>query len=347
MKKFCILSCLSILIVGCASSVPSSDTANSEEAQKILVATSFYPQTHFAEQVGGDLIEVRQIAAPGADPHSYEPTSKQIQQIFESDLFIFNGEGQDAYGDRIHDELNQKGNRVLKATEIVERLSYEKEEHVHHDEDEHEDEEDDHEEEHEDEEDDHGEEHDDHEGEHDDHGHGEWDPHVWLDPQRAVEIVQVIAKELAEIEPSLASQFQSNADAYIAELRTLDADMEGGLSNCALDAVVVSHDAYRYLAKRYGFYTFEIAGFSPSMEPSPARLAELSEIADKEGIKHVFFETHVSSALSDTLASEIGAGTLVLHSIAALTPEERSTEKTYIDLQLLNLKNLRTALQCS
>ena len=329
MKKLLIIGCIAILSTGCTPSSPSVNETGEQVEQKIVVATSFYPLTHFTEQVGGDLIEVRQIAAAGADPHSFEPTPSQMRQIFESDMLIYNGLGQDPYAERMHDELEQKGIRVLMATELVERMSYEHEDH-----DEHEDEHDDHDEE---------EEHD----EHDDHAHGEWDPHVWLDPQRVQHIVEAIASELAEIDPSHASQFHNNADVYIAQLRALDQDMLTGLSSCALDAIIVSHDAYRYLANRYGFHTLEIAGLSPSAQPSPARLAELTEIAEEEGIHHVFFETHVSPALSQTLAQEIGAETLVLHSIEALTQQERSAGKTYIDLQRANLENLRTALECS
>lgn len=323
MKKFIAVSCIAILSAGCALSAPSEDEDISQEGQKIIVATSFYPLTHFAEQVGGDLLEVQQIAAPGADPHSYEPTPQQIRKIYESDLLIFNGAGQDPYADRLVEDI-ETNVRVIVATELVNRVAYE------HNEDEHE---------HKD--------HDEHEEEHHDHEHGEWDPHVWLDPQRAQQIVETIASELSDIAPMHAEQFTTNANAYVSELRTLDQDMQVGLSNCSLDAIIVSHDAYRYLANRYGFHTLEIAGLSPSAEPSPARLAELTKIAEEEGIRHVFFETHVSPALSETLAQEIGAETLVLHSIEALTQQERAEGKTYIDIQRKNLENLRTALECS
>lgn len=322
MKKFLLL----VFVAFLSACTPVSPTNKLPQAeQKIVVATSFYPLTHFTMQVGGDFVDVRQIASQGSDPHSYEPTPRQIEQIFESDLLIYNGAGQDPYADRIHNDLAQEGTRILIATELVERMSYE-EEH------------DDHEDEH------HGE----HEEEgHDDHEHGEWDPHVWLDPLRAAQIVKAIAAELSEISPSHAEQFSANADAYVSALHSLDVDMRTGLSRCALDAVIVSHDAYRYLARRYGFHTLEIAGLSPSAEPSPARLAELVTVAAENGILHVFFETQVSPALSETLAAEIGAETLVLHSIEARTQSERSAGKTYIDLQRMNLENLRTALRCS
>lgn len=340
MKHFLALSCISILFVGCSPSDSSSEKTESHAETKVMVTTSFYPITHFAQQVGGDLINVRQVASQGADPHTYEPTPNQMQQIFESDLFIFNGEGQDPYADRIYDELEGKGTRVLIATKLVDRMAYEEEGHDDHDEheDEHE-EEDDHEE--------HDEHHEDEHEEHDDHAHGEWDPHVWLDPQRVEQIVQAIAAELSAIDPSNATQFKSNANAYVSQLRTLDREMRSGLSNCALDSVIVSHDAFRYLARRYNFHTLEIAGLSPSAKPSPARLAELTHIAEDEGIGHVFFETQVSPALSETLAEEIGAETLVLHSIEALTDEEKSAGMTYTLLMKQNLANLQIALECS
>ena len=334
MRNFLLIGSVAALLSACGTSVTPDSNTTSQDSDTIVIATSFYPLTHVAEQVGGDLVEVRQVAAQGSDPHTYEPTPSQMKQIFESDVFIYNGAGQDTYAERIHDELEDDV-IVLVATELVERMAYEEEEH-----DDHEDH-DDHEEHH-----DHEDEHDDHEG-HDDHEHGEWDPHVWLDPQRVQVIVDAIASELSAIDPSRAKQFGANARAYVSELRDLDKDMHTGLSNCALDGVIVSHDAFRYLANRYDFHTHEIAGLSPSAKPSPARLAELTHIAEDEGIRHVFFETQVSSALSNTLANEIGAETLVLHSIEALTKSERAAGMTYIDLMRQNLANLRTALQCS
>ena len=61
----------------------------------------------------------------------------------------------------------------------------------------------------------------------------------------------------------------------------------------------------------------------------------------------MFFETQVSPALSNTLANEIGAQTLVLHSIEALQKDERAAGHDYVSLQQMNLKHLRTAMQCS
>jgi zinc transport system substrate-binding protein len=388
MKHFFSLTLVVALLAACSANnpTPTSPAANQDPApnaavndaepstEKIVVATSFYPLTHLAQQVGGDLVTIQQVAKVGVDPHAFEPSPKDVQQMFESDLLIFNGQGVDAYAADIHEELQDSGVRVLSATELVETIAYEEGGHDDHDDhgDDHGDEEHDDHDDHEDEHDDHHDEDDDHdehgdehhdEDEHDDHGdeehdeheedgheghnHGEWDPHVWLDPLRSELIVQAIAKELGAIRPEQAEQFQANADAYAAQLRSLDADMQAGLKNCNLDAVIVSHDAYRYLANRYNFATLEIAGLSPNIAPSPARLAELTKIAEAEGIAHVFFETQVSPALSETLAQEIGASTLVLHSLEALSEAERQAGKTYIDLQRMNLENLRTALQCS
>ena len=234
---------------------------------------------------------------------------------------------------------------MLIATEVVERMSYEEHDDEHHDD--HGEHHDEHEDEHHDDHNEHDEErHDDHDDKHD-HEHGEWDPHVWLDPQRVQIIVDAIAAELSRIDPANEEQYTANAQAYVAELQTLDSDMRKGLSRCELDSVIVSHYAFRYLAHRYGFHTHEIAGLSPSAKPSPARLAKLTEIARDEGISHVFAETQVSPALSQTLAQEIGAETLVLHSLEALTKEERDANETYITLMRQNMDNLRTAMQCS
>ena len=344
MKRILMICSISLLAAGCSQTEPAANTVEPEAAKKAVVATSFYPLTHFAKQVGGDKVTVQQVAAQGSDPHTFEPTPHQLKNIYSADILLVNGTGLEPWAERVQEEVESKGIAVMVASELVDRLPYGRDEHEDYSEDEHHD--DDAHDEHEDEHDDH-EDHEEHEGDEHHHDHGEWDPHVWLDPSLAEDIVKAIAEKLSAIDPANAMRYKANADAYVSKLRTLDSDMIHGLSACQRDAVIVSHDAFRYIAHRYGFHALEISGLAPSAEPNPARMAELAEIAEEEGISYVFFETHVSPALSQTLADEIGAETLVLHPISALTKQERSSGKTYIDLMRQNLQNLRIALECS
>jgi zinc transport system substrate-binding protein len=113
-----------------------------------------------------------------------------------------------------------------------------------------------------------------------------------------------------------------------------------------LNEIVVSHQAFNYLAKRYGFTTLYISGISPDEEPSPKRIAEIATLAKEKNIKYIFFETLVSPKIANTIASEIGAQTLILNPLEGLTADDIKTGKSYISIMKANLINLQKAMEC-
>jgi zinc transport system substrate-binding protein len=172
------------------------------------------------------------------------------------------------------------------------------------------------------------------------------DPHVWLDPELMLAIVRRVESAMIQVDPDDALTYRRNANAYAAELRDLDADFEQGLSTCERDSIVVSHDAFGYLASAYGLQQEAIAGLSPEAEADPVRLDELAELVQSQGVTTVFTETLTSPELAETLAREVGVKTAVLNPIEGLTEEQEAEGEDYISLQRENLSNLREALGC-
>lgn len=176
--------------------------------------------------------------------------------------------------------------------------------------------------------------------------HGAYDPHFWLDPVFAESIVGSIRVAVAGKDPEKVDAYEASSAAALSELAMLDGEYRNALSTCARDEVITSHDAFAYLAKRYGFEVHSIAGFSPEAEPSAGRIADLADLAEKEDIRYIFFETLVSPKVSETLAREIGAETLVFDPIEGLSPEDSASGKNYFSIMRENLANLSTALEC-
>lgn len=172
------------------------------------------------------------------------------------------------------------------------------------------------------------------------------DPHFWLDPVLAQQIVNNIRDGLSNADPANKAYYAQNAREYNAKLARLDADFASGLETCTSRTVISSHDAFSYLGKRYSITVASIAGISPEEEPSAAKLAELSKLAKDQNIQYVFFESLVSPRLADTIATETGAKTLVFDPIEGLLEADQEQGKDYINVQRENLKNLRLALAC-
>lgn len=173
------------------------------------------------------------------------------------------------------------------------------------------------------------------------------DPHVWLDPARYEEIVRAVAGVLAKADPANKTTYDANADAYVAQIASLDEDFRAGLSDCERTTIVTSHEAFGYLADAYGLTQVGILGLSPEAEPDPRRLAELRDLVEREGVTTIFAEELVSPKVAETLASEAGVRVAVLDPIESLTDEEEKAGEDYLSQMRENLDTLRKALDCA
>ncbi|RJO61976.1 zinc ABC transporter substrate-binding protein [candidate division WS5 bacterium] len=173
------------------------------------------------------------------------------------------------------------------------------------------------------------------------------DPHVWLSPVLAVQMVNKIETGLIKADPDNASHYQSNAQILKSKLENLNTEFEQGLVTCKDKNIITSHAAFGYLASTYDLNQVPITGVSPDAEPSPQELAQVAKFARDNHVKYIFFESLVSPKLSQTIATEVGAQTLVLNPLEGLTGEEIASGKDYFSEMRNNLANLKTALQCT
>ncbi len=172
------------------------------------------------------------------------------------------------------------------------------------------------------------------------------DPHIWLDPILAKQEVQNIEKGFEQLDPANAAYYQANEQMLKGKLDALDREYAKGLESCKLKEIVTSHAAFGYLTARYNVNQVAISGVSPDEEPSSQAIAMIADLVRKEGIKVVFFEILVSPKLSQTIASETGAKTMVLDPIEGIPEAARKRGADYLSVMKQNLDNLKIALQC-
>jgi zinc transport system substrate-binding protein len=173
------------------------------------------------------------------------------------------------------------------------------------------------------------------------------DPHVWLDPVRYRRVVALVTDALADADPGHAQAYRRNAARFDAELRALDRDIREGLAGCPSRTIVTAHDAFGWLAARYDLEQHGVAGLEPDAEPDPDRLADLADLAEREGVTTVFTETLVSPRVARTLAREAGGlRTAVLDPLEGLDDDRIEAGDDYLSVMRDNLARLRTALGC-
>jgi zinc transport system substrate-binding protein len=163
------------------------------------------------------------------------------------------------------------------------------------------------------------------------------DPHVWLDPLRYARIVMRIGEALGR---------EQAAAQLVSRLRELDAEYRSGLADCARHEIVTSHEAFAYLAQRYGLEQIPITGLSPEAEPQPADLAHVVQLVEERGVTTIYYETLVSPRIAETVARETGATTAVLDPIEGLTKDEIAAGDDYFTRMRANLRALEEGLGC-
>jgi zinc transport system substrate-binding protein len=178
----------------------------------------------------------------------------------------------------------------------------------------------------------------------------EKDPHFWLDPVRLEQVATALAGELSERAPDSADQIATNADRLEAELQTLDADYESGLSNCRSTALVTSHTAFTYLADRYGFDRLGLSGLDPTAEPNQRELADLVSALRQGGkVTTVYYEPASGPALAEMVAPELNAETAPLDPIEVAPTEtgpDQMTPDQVIATMRDNLSTLKKGQGC-
>lgn len=277
---------------------------------KPLVIASFYPLYEFARQTANGHADVMSLVPPGVEPHDWEPAPQDLKRIREARLFIYNGAGFEPWVAKLSDAAGSPLTSMVRATEGIDLLPAAPSGATGRD------------------------------------VGGRPDPHVWLDPVLAQSMVETIRAALAKQDPAHASAYTANARAFTATLEKLHEAFGAGLRECERREIVTSHAAFAYLAKRYQLTVVPVMGLAPDSEPAPAQLASVARFAREKKVKYIFFEALVSPRLAETLAREIGAGTLVFDPIEGMTREQEAAGAGYVTRMEGNLKNLRLALDC-
>lgn len=304
-----------------------------ENQGKLQVVTTVYPVYDVVKKVAGDQADVTLLVPPGAEPHDWEPTASDLKKIGQAKVFFYNGAGLEPTDQILKKEITRDAT-VVELSQGLDLLKLQDDDDHDHD---HDHDADHHDEDHHDE---------DHHAEgHHHHHHGGVDPHVWLDPQNVMKEAAVVADALAKADPAHADAYRANAKKYQDELAALDKDMDAALSSLANKNLVVSHEAFGYLAARYGLTQVGIMGVDADAEPTPDRMAQLVEFIREHDVRTIYSEELVNPRLADAIAAETGAVVRVLNPIEGLTAAQEKAGYDYIKLQRENLATLTVGQQ--
>ena len=326
-----------LALSACTSTASSGDSSSKDGS--LTVMASFYPLQYLAEKIGGEHVSVTSLTPEGAEPHDLELSPKMVDSLSSADAVIYLAGFQSAVDEAIEQQAPKTVIDVSSAAELVEAGSdanhpAEEEEAT------------DETQSGETEAHDHDHEGHDHEGHdhagHDHHHDMSADPHFWLDPVRMAKAATLVGDKLAEADSAHADTYKANAKALAEELTTLGDTLVTKTSKCQVKTFVTAHTAFGYLADRTGLTQVGISGLDPESSPSPARLAEIGQIAKEQGVTTIFTEALIDPKVAQTLADDLGITTAVLDPIESQT----DASKDYAAVMQANIDALTKANNC-
>lgn len=175
------------------------------------------------------------------------------------------------------------------------------------------------------------------------------DPHFWTDPTQTARVVEALAPQLAGIAGDGAAAIDAAADAYLADLRDLDAAMSETLGSIPAPdrALVTNHHVFGYLARRYDVRILGAAvpGGTTLAAPSASDLQELVDAIDAAGVTTIFADSSQPDRLMQVLAEEAGRDVQVVSLFTESLAAVGEPGDTYLDMMRRNLQSIADGLR--
>lgn len=261
------------------------------------VSATIFPLADFSRNVGGDLVEVQTLIPPGANPHTFEPTSSQLVFLSTSRVMVVNGLNLETWVSSViskvgaHDMVVVAAAGSIPAGRLLKAGAYN--------------------------------------GEKGSPGEP-YDPHVWLDPTNATYMVDGIRDGFIRADPGHEAEYTANAAAYNRKLAALDKEIETETSKFRNRDFVALHPGWAYFSRRYGINQAGAVEEFPEQEPSGKQIADIVRRIKELHILVIFAEPQISPKAAQVIASEI-KGVRVLFLDPLGNPDEPDVS-SYIEM---------------
>ncbi len=304
---------LAVAAVACQLVSCSGNPVAVPRSQRLQVATTVLPVTLFTLAIAGDCADVTPLIPPQSGPHDLPITPAALAVLQRARVLVQNGLGLDTFLDRLMASAGNPQLRIIDSSRGVATLS---------------------------------------DGSEPRHAHNVGretsragvNPHIWLDPRRAMQQVQSIRDGLIAADPSCAAGYSQRAQQFIAELRKLDAKLEQKLKPYRGKTLVVLHDVSPYFAQRYQLRQAFLVRI-PELNPTPQDMQRVSRIIQQAGVKSILTEPGQSKQSVMALAHDLGLSIGVFDPLETSTAQLARDPQTYIAVMQANAAAVTAAFQ--
>lgn len=276
--------------------------AEKPDGGKLAVVASFYAMKEITQAIGGDKVDVRTLIPEGTEPHEFQPTTRSMKDLSRTRVLVIQGLGMEPWAEEMVKAAENKDLVQVVAAQQVQPIQNEEKEEI--------------------------------------REHGQYDPHAWLSPSCAQLEARAIADGLANADPANRAYYEANADKFIARLQTLEDKYKEKFRQVHRKDFVTGHAAFAYVCRDFGLEQSSVEGVFASGEPNARQLAALVEFCRERGVKTIFTEAAVSPKTSQSLAREVGAKVVPIHTL-----EGSEGEGDYLQQMEENLERIYESLK--
>lgn len=279
-------------------------------ASRLQVVTTVLPVTLFTRAVAGDCAQVQPLIPASAGAHDFQARPGDVAALRQARVLVKNGLGLERFLDKLVASADNPSLVVVDSSAGVATLESGEQGHSHG----------------------HGDGH--------AHGAGEVNPHIWLDPLRAVQQVETIRDGLVKADPSCAEGYRRNAGVFITQLRQLDQQLAAELAPFRGRTLVAFHDVAPYFAERYGLKA-EFLVDVPSVNPSPADLQRVAASVRRYQLRALLSEPQQETGALQALAGDLGIGVRVFDPLETASEAQAQQPDTYLTVMARNGEQVR------
>lgn len=275
---------LAVVITLFVAIVGGQARAQSAPDKPLKVVVTIPPLMWAAKEIAPSNAEITLILTPGKSEHGIELTPSQVKAINDADLVVMVGYGLEPRIENSLKRSDRPARRVVSFEGLDGHQALEADhDHAHV----------------------HG-----HDHAHHDHG---FDPHLWLDPPAMRAFVKRVGEAMSQLVPeSDRSRVQEATTRLQGECDAIDAEYRKQIAELSNKVIVTHHNAYAYVAKRYGLEVAAVIRPIESIEPAPGDIKAVATTIRERNLKAIFVEPQFSAKAAQRIADTTGVKLLTL-----------------------------------
>ncbi len=295
---------VAVIIAATITGLYINNNTKTSSSSTLKVLATFYPLYDFAQNVGGDKVNVSLLVPETVDVHEFEPTPSSIESVATANVLIYNGAGLEPWIGNVVSAADNSKLIQVDSSQGIQLLpvpaAFQK-------------------------------------------GNQTVDPHVWLDPLDAKQEVNNILQGLIKADPADTQYFTQNANSYEAQLDNLNSLAINATTDTATKVFVTFHEAFAYFANQYNVTQLAISGPFEE-EPTPSDIQNVITAVNQNHLKYVGYESLENPAISQSIGSQTNATLINMNPIEGLTTAQKGAGDNYISLMKQDITNIHLAL---